>query len=119
MRQCWLLSALFERGADGREVLLGLFGALPVPLGGRLDAQRAEQIGRGCTRVAGLAKDRVQTLLGQMVKHQVDDAPRVIGLGIWGMIGLAVGVHAPSKTSGRPNRRSQLETVPRNNGFTL
>src|ERR1700685_935894 len=119
MRQCWLFSSLFERGADGRELLLGLLGALPVPLGVRLDAQRAEQIGRGCTRVAGLTQDRVQALLGQVVKHQVDDAPRVIGLGIRGMTGLAVGVHAPSKTSGQPNRRSQLETVPRNNGFTL
>src|SRR5260370_27965375 len=108
-----------ERGADGREVLLGLLGALPVALGGRLDTQRAEQIGRWCTRVAGLAQDRVQALLSQVVKHQVDDAPRVIGLWIRGMVGLAVGVHAPSKTSRPSNRRSQLETVPRNNGFTL
>ena len=44
------------------QVVAGLLGGLPVALGGRLDAQRPEQFGRGRPRVAGLAQDRVQAL---------------------------------------------------------
>src|SRR6516225_5875135 len=105
------LSRRLERGPDSRQILLGLLGGLPAPLLGRGDAQRAEQVGRGRARISGLTQDGMQAFRGQVVKHQVDDAPRVIGLWIAGMSGVTVGVHAPSKTSAKSNRRSQLETV--------
>jgi hypothetical protein len=51
-----------------------------VSLYGRLDSQRPEQFGGRGTRVSCLAKDRVQALLGEVMEHQVDDAPWVEGL---------------------------------------
>src|SRR6266566_5144899 len=112
-----------ERGADRRQVLLGLLGGLSAPLLSRGDAQRAEEIGRGRARIAGLAEDRVQSLAGQVMKHKVDDGPRIVGLWVARRsarkVRLVVGVHDAVVTSPWAIRRSQLETVPRNNGFTL
>src|SRR5215472_10706992 len=48
-----------------------------------LDSEGPQQRGRGHTRVAGFAQSRVQSLVSQMVKDQVNDAPRVEGLGLW------------------------------------
>src|SRR5215471_13185585 len=53
---------------------------LEIPLGGRLDAQRPEQLGRGSARIAGLAENRMQALVGKVPEHQVHDAPRIEGL---------------------------------------
>ena len=86
-----------ERGPELGEPLLNLFGSLPIAFGSRCDAQRPQQIGRGPARVTRLAEDRMQSFVSQVVKHQVDDAPGVKGLGIGGRIGLAVGVHEPTQ----------------------
>jgi hypothetical protein len=62
------------------ELVLDVLGVPVVPLGRRLDPQRAEQLrGRG-TRVAGFPQDRMQSLVSQVVKDQVDYAPGVEGL---------------------------------------
>jgi len=86
-----------ERGPELGEPLLNLFGSLPIAFGSWRDAKRPQQIGRGPARVTRLTEDRMQSLLGQVVKHQVDDAPGVKGLCIGGRIGLAVGVHEPTQ----------------------
>ncbi len=51
-----------EGGAELCELLLNFFGSLPVTFGGRPDAQRAQQLGRGHARVARFAKDRMKAL---------------------------------------------------------
>jgi hypothetical protein len=53
---------------------------LPVTFGVRLDAQRPQQLRRGSPGIACLAQDRVQTLVSEVMKDQVDDAPRVVAL---------------------------------------
>ena len=97
-----------ERGADGREVLLGLLRGLPATLGSRLDAQRPQQVGRGRPRITGLAQDRMQTFGGQVMKHQVDNAPRVIGLGIRGMSAFTVDVHSAQQN--QPETKTAVST---------
>src|SRR6266566_600645 len=106
-----------EGGADLGQPLLALLGRLPGSFRGRRDAKRLQQVGRGRSRVTRVAEDRVQSLLGQVVKHQVDDAPGVKGLQ-WGG-GLSVSVHEIDTTSAGPTWASQLETVPGNVRFTL
>ena len=69
-----------EHGPDPFQVSLGLLGGLTVAFRGRRNAERPQQFGRGRPRVTRLAEDRMQPLGGQVVKHQVDDAPRVEGL---------------------------------------
>ncbi len=78
-----------ERGADLGEPLLAFLGRLPGSFRGRRNAKRPQQVGRGRARVTRLAEDRVQSLLGQVVKNQVDDAPGVKGLEL---LGRAIGV---------------------------
>jgi hypothetical protein len=88
-------SAVAEDGVpDLGEVVLDLLGLLAVTLGGRLDAQCPQQVGRWPARIAGLPEDRVQALRGEVLKHQVDHAPGVEGLvaeSPWLAGGLAVG----------------------------
>ena len=105
-----------ERSSDRREVMACLFGGLTVALSGRHDAERAEQIGRRLPGITRLAEHRVQSLGGEMVEHQINDAPRVKGL--W-QAGLGSGIHAPQPTSPHAIARSHLETVLGNMGFTL
>src|SRR5208282_6074090 len=107
-----------ERGADLAKPLFAFLGRLPRSFCGRRDAKRPEQVSRGPSRVTRVAEDRVQSLLGQVVKDQVDDAPGVKGLGLVGRGRLVVSVHETDTTSAGPNWESQLETVPRNVGFT-
>ncbi len=108
-----------ERGPELSEPLLNLFGSLPIAFGGWRDAKRPQQIGRRPARITRLAEDRMQSRVGQVVKHQVDDAPGVKGLCVGRRVGLAVGVHKTDTTSAGPSWESQLETVPGNVGFTL
>ena len=105
-----------ERGPELGQPILDLLGSLPVPFRGRGYPQREQQFGRWARGITGLAEDRMKSLLGQVRKNQVDDAPGIEGL--FGSV-LAMDVHAPEKTSDAPERRSQLETVPGNLGFTL
>src|ERR1700721_857708 len=44
------------------------------------DAERRQQRGGGRSGIAGLTEHRVQSLVGQVPKDKVDDAPRVVGL---------------------------------------
>src|SRR6266700_4888078 len=106
-----------EGGADLGQPLLALLGRLPGSFRGRGDAQRPQQVSRGRSRVTRLAEDRVQSLLGQVMKHQVDDAPGVKGLRRGG--GLWLSVHENDTTSAGSTWASQLETVPGNVRFTL
>jgi hypothetical protein len=113
-----------ERGPQVREPLLHLFGSLPITFGGRRDAERAQQVGRGPAGVARFAEDRMEAFAGEVVKDEIDDAPGIECLFAAGRRSgrrccLAVDVHAPEETSAGVIRRSQLETVPRNLGFTL
>ena len=66
-----------ELSADLGQALLAFLGGLPVSFCGRSNAKRPQQVSRGRARVTRLAEDRVQSLLGQVVKNQVDDAPGV------------------------------------------
>src|SRR5208282_1044366 len=86
-----------ERGADLAKPLFAFLGRLPRSFCGRRDAKRPEQVSRGPSRVTRLAEDRVQSLLGQVVKDQVDDAPGVKGLGLMGRGRLVVSVHEPTQ----------------------
>ena len=108
-----------ERGADLGEPLLAFLGRLPGSFRGRRDAERPQQVRRGLSRVTRVAEDRVQSLLGQVVKNQVNDAPGVKGLGLGGRGRLIVSVHATDTTSAGPSWESQLETVLGNVRFTL
>jgi hypothetical protein len=112
-----------ERGPQVREPLLHLFGSLPVTFRGRRDAERAQQVGGGPAGIARFAEDRVKAFVGEVMKDEIDDAPGIECLFAVGRTGrrccLAVDVHAPEKTSIGAIWRSQLETVPRNRGFTL
>ena|ERR1700676_2061496 len=105
-----------ERSPELGQLLLDLFGSLPVAFGGRRDAERAQQVRRRRARVARLAEHRMKALAGQVVKNEIDDAPGVEGL--FGRA-LVVGCHAPEKTPIEEIRRSQLETGGGNLGFTL
>ena len=105
-----------EGSAELGELLLNFFGSLPVTFGGRRDAERAQQVCRGHARVTRLAEDRMEALARQVVEHEIDDAPGVKGLFVHALV---VGIHAPEKTPAPINRRSQLETVTGNLGFTL
>lgn len=105
-----------ERSPEFGEMLFNLFGSLPVAFGGRSDAERAQQFRRGRARVTRLAEHRMKALAGQVMKNEVDDAPGVKCLFVHALV---VGFHAPEKTPTRENRRSQLETVSGNMGFTL
>ena len=105
-----------ERGPKLGQPLLNLFGSLPVAFGGRSYAHRAQQFRRRHARVTRLAEHRVEAFAGQMVKNEVDDAPGVECLVVGVLI---VGSHGPEITPARENRRSQLETVTGNMGFTL
>ena len=67
-------SAIAEHGAaNGREVVTHVLHHLAVALGGRLDAQRAQQCCRGSAWIAGAAEHRVQPLVGEVMEHQIDD----------------------------------------------
>ena len=58
-----------------------------------------ERIGEGGDAgVPGLAEDRVQPLGREMVEDQVDDAPRVEGLGLCCRIGRHAHLHARRRT---------------------
>jgi len=62
------------------ELVLDILGLPLVPHGGWLDPQGAEQLrGRG-TGITRLTQDRVQSLVSQVVKDQVDYAPGIKGL---------------------------------------
>jgi hypothetical protein len=69
-----------ERRANLRQALLTLLGFHPVAFRGRPYAQRAEQVRRGCARVARLAEDRMQSLAGQVMEDEIYDAPGVESL---------------------------------------
>src|ERR1700691_2135980 len=101
-----------KQGADRREVLTCLFRGLASASRARRNAERAQQLRRRRPRITGLTEHRVQPLGGKMVKHEVDDAPRVERL--WRGV-----IHAPQPTSPCAIPRSHLETVPGNMGFTL
>jgi hypothetical protein len=58
----------------------------------------------------------MKALASQMMKNEIDDAPGVKGLFVHALV---VGCHAPEKTPFGEIRRSQLETVAGNLGFTL
>jgi len=105
-----------EGSAQLGELLLNFFGSLPVTFGGRGDAERAQQVGRGRARVTRFAEDRVEALARQVMEHEIDDAPGVKSLFVHALV---VGIHAPEKTPVRVKGRSQLETVAGNVGFTL
>ena len=105
-----------EGSAELGELLLNFFGSLPVTFGGRGDAQRTQQGGGRHARVARFAEDRMEALAGQVVKYEINDAPGVKSLFVHALV---VGIHAPEKTPAPINRRSQLETVTGNLGFTL
>jgi hypothetical protein len=88
-------SAVAEDGVpELGEMVLDLLGLLAVTLGTRLDAQRPQQVGRWPAGIAGLPEDRMQSLRGKVLKHQVDHAPGIEGLVYecpWLAEGLAVG----------------------------
>src|ERR1700722_1019570 len=112
---------LFQLGPDALAVP-------PAALRSGRDAERAQQLRGRCAGVTGLAEYRVQTFRRQVVKHQVDDAPGVVGLGPCGrvlspLVGRVVshlttsassvpGLRPASRhaTAAGPWRRSQLET---------
>src|ERR1039457_2523652 len=74
-------SAFAEYGGPNlREMVVNIPGYLPVAFRGRLDSQRPEQIRGWRTRVARVPQRGMQAVGRQMVKDQVDDAPRVVGL---------------------------------------
>src|SRR6202522_1489661 len=101
-----------KQRADRREVVTRLFRGLAAAFPGRGNAERAQQIRRRRPWITRLTEHRVQPLGGKMVKHEVDDAPRVERL--WRGV-----IHAPQPTSRCAIPRSHLETVPGNMGFTL
>src|SRR5215813_9305791 len=80
MRQPGWLAVAEDRRPDLGQMPADFPGDLEVPLGGRLDAQRPEQLGRGSARIARLPENRVQALVGKVLEHQVHDAPRIEGL---------------------------------------
>src|ERR1700734_3732664 len=105
-----------EGSAKLGELLLNFFGSLPVTFGGRCNAERAQQVGRGPARITRFAEDRMEALPRQVVKHEINDAPGVKSLFVHALV---VGIHAPEKTPARGKRRSQLETGAGNLRFTL
>ena len=62
------------------------------PFGGRLDAERAQQLGGGRAGIAATQR-RMQSLLRQVLEDQIDDAPRVVRL--------ARRLHRPESTPAR------------------
>src|ERR1700760_2436332 len=89
-----------EGGPELGQPVLYFFGSLPVAFGGGRDAKRTQQIRRGCARVPGFTEHRMQTLAGEMMKDEINDAPGVEGLfGHW----LVAVCHAPRKL---PSRKS-------------
>ena len=112
MRQARLISpdpcahGVRDRGLSGHrrrcselgELILDILGLPLVSLGGWLDPQGAEQLrGRG-TGVTRLTQDRMQSLVSQVVKDQVDYAPRVEGL--TGLRTWSVHEAAPESSAG-------------------
>ena len=85
-----------ERGPELGQPFLNLFGSLPVAFRGGLDAQRAEQVGRGAAGVARVTEDRVKSFFGKVMEDEIDDAPGVESL-LAAVLG--VGVHGCEKTS--------------------
>ncbi len=85
-----------ECGPELGQLLLNLFGSLPIAFRGGPYAQRPEQIGRGPAGVTRLAEDRMKSFFSQVIKDEVDDAP---GVECLFAAALTVGVHAPEKTS--------------------
>ena len=83
-----------EGSAQLGELLLNFFGSLPVTFGGRCDAERAQQIRGGRTRVTRFAEDRMEALARQVVKHEIDNAPGVKSLFVHALV---VGSHGPRK----------------------
>src|SRR3984885_8345238 len=83
-----------EGGPELGQPVFYFFGSLPVTFGGRRDAERAQQVRRGSARVAGFTEHRMQTLVGEMVEDEINDAP-----GIEGLFGRRVVLvcHAPRK----------------------
>ena len=61
-------------------MILHIDGNLAVSLRCGLDAQGQQQLRGRDARMAGGAENRMQALVGQMVKHQVDDRPGVVRL---------------------------------------
>src|SRR5882757_4967548 len=73
-----MTSALTEEDVpELGELVLDFLGLPLVAFGGRLDPQRAEQIRSGGAGVARFTQNRVQSLVSQVMKDQVDYAPRV------------------------------------------
>src|SRR5215475_2247573 len=75
-------------------MVLDLLGVPAVALGGRLDAQRPQQLGRWPSGIACLPEHRMKALLSQVLEHQIDDAPRVERLSAgytWLIVGLPAG----------------------------
>jgi hypothetical protein len=88
-------SAVAEDGVPDRgEMVLDLLGVPAVALGRWLDAQRPQQVRRWRAGIAGFPEHRMKALLGQVLKHQVDHAPRVERLSAgcpWLIVGLPAG----------------------------
>ena len=94
MRQARLISPDCVRTASGAagsavteedvpklgELILDILGLPLIPLGGWLDPQGAEQLRSRGTGITRFTQDRMQSLVSQVVKDQVDYAPRVEGL---------------------------------------
>ena len=62
------------------ELILDVRGNLLIAFCGRPDPERPQQVGGWCPWIACLAEDWMQSLVGEVVKDQVDHAPRVVGL---------------------------------------
>src|ERR1035438_1419806 len=95
-----------ERSPELGQVLLNLFGSLPVTFCGRGDPECAQQLRGRPPRVAGLAEHGMKALASQMMKNEIDDAPGVKSLFVHALV---MGCHAPEKTPFGEIRRSQLE----------
>src|SRR5438270_145979 len=70
-------SAAEHRGPDLGQLIARVLRELAVALRVGLDPQRPQQVRGGPARVSAIAQDRMQTLRGQVVEHQIDHAPRV------------------------------------------
>jgi hypothetical protein len=69
-----------EQVPEFGELILDVLGLPLVAFGGRLDPHGAQQIRGGRARVARFTQDRMQSLVSQVMKDQVNYAPRVEGL---------------------------------------
>jgi hypothetical protein len=95
-----LNSALTEEDVpEFGELVLDILGVSLIALGGWLDSQAAEQGRGGSAGIARFTQDRMQPLVSQVMKDQVDYAPGVEGL----TGGRTWSIHAapPDSSAGR------------------